>query len=298
MVVPIIDSITPGSGPTSGGDLVAIAGTGLRESVAVRFGDVAAEVLAARAGTSALLRAPPHAPGPVDVVIDNLDASGIPIPGESATLPSAYVFERPDISAESDLTRLVRTLLQELKRQIVESTNMTVSVDYGETAPDGSSVAVIAKLPSLVLSGPRIAENRTYSTNEPAEIVIAGLSGLELERRRPSLTVDLAFTLTGASDRTAELLNLMAAVATFLNRNRWIEMPRDRANEAAGAVRWEMHPDGDFRTKLDGPDDVRAFTCGLVVRGFDIDEGLPLDRTRAVEATELELQALQARGTS
>jgi hypothetical protein len=32
---------------------------------------------------------------------------------------------------------------------------------------------------------------------------------------------------------------------------------------------------------------VRAFTCGLVVRGFDVDEGLPLDRGKAVEEVEL-----------
>ena len=35
-------------------------------------------------------------------------------------------------------------------------------------------------------------------------------------------------------------------------------------------------------------DDVRVFTCGLVVRGFDIDEGLPMDLGKAVaDAPEL-----------
>lgn len=294
MAAPTINSLTPARGPTSGGDLVAVLGTGFAESVVVRFGDVAAEVLAVRDGSTALVRTPRHALGTVDVVLGNLDAWGQPVPGEGATLAEAYEFERPSLAEESDLTRLVRTLLRELKRQVLGNTDMAVSIDYGEVAPNGASVAVIASLPSLVLSGPRIAENRAYSTNEATGVVVAGTSGPELERRRPALTVDLAFTLTGASNRTAGLLNLMAAVATFLNRNRWIEMARDPANPGAGTVAWEMDPDGDFRTKLDGPDDVRAFTCGLVVRGFDIDEGLPLERTRAIERTVLELRSLEA----
>jgi len=111
---------------------------------------------------------------------------------------------------------------------------------------------------------------------------VPGFAGPELLRRRPAYTVDLVFTLTGASERTAELLNLMAAVATFLNRNRWLELARDAGDPSKGTVRWELDADGEFRTQLAGRDDVRAFTCGLVLRGFDVDEGLPLDRTKAL----------------
>ena len=99
--------------------------------------------------------------------------------------------------------------------------------------------------------------------------------------------MDLAFTVTAVSDHTVELLNLMAAVGTFLNRNRWIELPRDPADPALGSVRWEMDPDGDFRTRLDGPDDLRAFSCGLVIRGFDLDEGQTRDRGKAVDGVEV-----------
>ena len=89
----------------------------------------------------------------------------------------------------------------------------------------------------------------------------------------------------------------MAAVATFLNRNRWLDLPRDPEDEAAGTVRWEMDPEGDFQTRLDGPDDVRAFTCGFVVRGFDIDEGLPLDLGKAVAELGLDTEAIAPGGT-
>ena len=47
-----------------------------------------------------------------DSLLRNLDENGVPIPGEEATLAAAYRFLRPRIVSESDLTRLVRTLLR------------------------------------------------------------------------------------------------------------------------------------------------------------------------------------------
>ncbi len=300
MAVPSLMSVSPPSGPTSGGDVVRLEGTGFALRVGVLFGGAPAQLLAVREdeGRSiADVRTPSHAEGAVDVVLRNLDGDGAPIPGEEATLADAYRYLRPRIVRESDLTRLVRKLLRELKRQVIANVSMTVSVDYDDTTADGLNVIAISALPSLVLSGPRVAEDRFYSTNEPQEDVVPGSEGPELVRRRPSFTVDLLFTLTAASNSTVELLNLMAAVATFLNRNRWVELPRDPENPDAGVVRWEMDPEGDVRTRLDGQDDVRAFTWGFVVRGFDIDEGLPLDLGRAVLETELGTEAIPAEGS-
>ena len=299
MAVPTLTGISPATGPTGGGDVVRLTGTGFAPEVAVLFGDAPAEVLSVReeAGVSlADARTPAHADGVVDVTIRNLDVDGASVPGEEATLAGAYRFLRPRIVAESDLTRLVRTLLRELKRQVIANVSMTVSVDYDDTTVDGMSVIAISQLPSLVLSGPRVVENRFFSTNEPHEDVVPGASGPELMRRRPPYTVDLSFTLTAASDRTVELLNLMAAAATFLNRNRWVELPRDPDDPAAGTTRWEMDPEGEFQTRLDGRDDVRVFSCGFVVRGFDIDEGLPLDVGKAVADAELDTVAVPPGG--
>ena len=243
------------------------------------------------------IRTPSRVAGTVDIVVRNLDASGVPVPGEDAVLPGAYRFLAPQIIREADLTRLVRGLLRELKKQILANASMTVSVDYDDTTIDGLNVIAISRLPSVVLSGPKVSENRFFSTNAPHEDVVQGSSGPELLRRRPPFTVDLSFTITAASDRTVERLNLMAAVATFLNRNRWFALPRDPEDEDAGTVRWEMDPDGDFQTRLDGPNDVRAFTCGFIVRGFDIDEGLPIDLGKEVAELGLDTDAIPPRGT-
>ena len=295
MALPTLSSVQPTTGPSSGGDLVRLVGTDFADRVRVLFGGVAAEAPSVRdeAGLRLVdLRTPVHAPGVVGVELQNLDAAGVPVPGESVVLVGAYRFARPTVAREADLTRVVRQLLRELKRQVLANVSATVSVDYDDTTLDGLNVIAMAKVPSLVLSGPTLRPNRFYSANVAHEDVVDGIAGPELARRKPPYTVDLVFTLTAASERTAELFNLMAVVATFLNRNRWLELQRDPADASRGSVRWELDADGEFRTQLAGKDDVRAFTCGVVVRGFDVDEGLPLDLGKRV--TEPELLPTQA----
>ena len=126
----------------------------------------------------------------------------------------------------------------------------------------------MAELPALVISGPTLKSSRFYSTNVPIEVN----SHNGFTQFRPAQTFDLSFTITVASERTIELLELMAAVATFFNRNPWIELDRDPQNPALGQVRWEMASEGDFRTSLRDPGGVRAFSCSLVIRGVDVDE--------------------------
>ena len=298
MALPTLSSVQPAAGPSSGGDLVRLVGTDLADRVRVLFGGVPVEALSVRdeAGLRVVdLRTPPHAVGVVDVELLNLDAVGDPVPGESVVLSGAYRFSRSTVAREADLTRVIRQLLRELKRQVLANVSATVSVDYDDTTLDGLNVIAMAKVPSLVLSGPTLRPNRFYSANVAHEDVVGGVSGPEMVRRKPPYTVDLVFTLTAASERTAELFNLMAAVATFLNRNRWLELQRDPDDASRGSVRWEMDADGEFRTQLAGKDDVRAFTCGFVVHGFDVDEGLTLDLGKPV--TEPELLATQAIAT-
>jgi hypothetical protein len=204
-------------------------------------------------------------------------------------LPLAYRFERPTIVREADLTRVIRQLLRELKRQVVANVSASVSVDYDDTGADGPAVIAMAKLPSLVLTGPTLRQNRFYSANAAQYDVVGTPTGLQAIRRKPAMTVDLVFGVTAASARAAELFNLMGAVATFLNRNRWLELPRDPTDASKGTVSWELDADGDFRTQLASRDDVRVFTCGFVVRGFDVDEGLPMAVASLVDEVGVQL---------
>ena len=53
------------------------------------------------------------------MTLSNVDAAGNPVVGESIALAGAYRFLRPRIVREADLTRLIRTLLRELKRHVI-----------------------------------------------------------------------------------------------------------------------------------------------------------------------------------
>lgn len=285
MAVPTITDTSHDRGPVAGGDVVRLIGTGFEPEVQVLFGQTAGEVLRVieSAGqTYADVRSPPMNAGAVDVTLQNLDAAGAPIAGELVTLQGAYTFLRPALATEADLTRVVRQLLQELGRQVLDNVSISVSADYGD---DDGTVA-IASLPALVLSGPKMTESRLYSTNELSEQLVVGADGPEVVLRRPPFTVELEFRLTGASENTVELLNLMSAASSFLHRTRWLYVDRDASDPGAGRARYELSPVGEFRTRMSGDDGVRVFTGSFVVRGFDIEDARTLDVTRPVEQHE------------
>jgi hypothetical protein len=266
----VLTKLAPESGPASGGDFVRIAGVDIPEGAAVRFGEALAEPLRRLpfpGGVYLDVRTPPHAPGTVDVEVV--------VGGERRLLQGAYRYARAPLLAESDATRVVRKLLRLFKANVLENTSIATSIDFS----DGSEAVAVATLPALVLTGPRVAQNRFYATNESEEEPWQG----HLRRRRPPFTVDFEFGITVASSRTTELLNLVAATSRFLYRHPWLSLPRDPADPLSPLVRWEMAPTGDLRTNLEGPADVRSFTWGLVVRGVDIDEGLPLDLAALVQ---------------
>jgi hypothetical protein len=297
MAVPTLTHISQDQGPTAGDDLVRLTGRDFARRAAVWFADAQAEVVrVGRAqGVSFIdVQTPPHGPALVDVVLWNLDRTGLPIAGERATLLGAYRYVRGPLVDEAALTRVVRKLLQDLKRDVLENSSISVSVDYQPPGEDDSVVVPLASLPSLVISGPTLRENRFYRSYEPRESFVAGRFGLEIAKHRPPFTADLAFTITGASSSTVELLNLMSAVVTFLSRHRWLGLDRDPEDASKGQVCWELHVDGEARSSLHGAEGVRVFTAGLLVRGFDVDAGLPRDRTPRVEATDVEIRDFTA----
>jgi len=287
MAIPSITSITPSSGPTGGGVLLQIAGTGFQlppspapagltappvPTVRVLLGGRAArDVRIVGPGLLTCL-APAGDAGAADVVVQNIDAAGVAIAGEQAAAAGAFMYLRPALTTEADLTRLVRRLLQELKRQVIDNVVLTVQTDFDADAGAELHLAQIAALPALVLLGPELSENRFYSLNQRPEVPT---EPDRFAQRRAPYTVDLGFTLIGVSDHTTELLNLMAASQLFFHRNKLLELDRDPANADAGAVRYEMDftPDGDLKvTSQPNESNVRSFSGRFVVRGFDLED--------------------------
>jgi hypothetical protein len=287
MPAPTITSLNPSSGPTGGRTLVEVEGTGFRlppppppsgptpppkPTVQALVGGREATDVRVRAPERLTFLSPVGDVGPADVVLRNLDDAGAPIPGEEAVLPGGFTYRLPPLTAESDLVRLVRTLLRELKRQVLPKVSLTVQTDCDAQTGDELHIAELASLLALVLVGPELREDRFYSLNQLPEV--SGAAGTVLRRRVP-YTVDLVFTLIGASDHTVELLNLMAATELFFHRNKFLEMDRDPASALGGRVRYEMDlaPEGDLRvTSQPNASNVRSFSGSFVIRGFDLED--------------------------
>jgi len=287
MSTPSIVSVTPSSGPTAGSLLVEVLGAGFQlaappqadgttvarsPSVLVHIGGRAASDVRVFAGDRLTCIVPAGNAGPADVVVQNLDAAGAPILGEQAFAPQAFTYVRQALTVEADLTRLVRSLLQELKRQVLENVVLTVHTDFDAEVGAELHLAQIARLPALVLMGPELAENQFFSLNQLPEVATG--PGQFAQRRVP-YTVDLGFTVIGVSDHTTELLNLMAATQLFFHRNPFLELERDPADPEAGRVRYEMDiaRDGDLKvTSQPNESNVRSFSGRFVVRGFELED--------------------------
>src|SRR5262245_61737827 len=140
MPAPTITSLTPPTGPTGGRTLVEIAGTGFRlppppppsgttppprPTVQILVGGREATDVRVRASDRLTFISPIGDARPVDVILRNLDDDGAPIAGEEVTLANGFTYRMPALAAESDLARLVRTLLRELKRQVLPNVSLT-----------------------------------------------------------------------------------------------------------------------------------------------------------------------------
>ena len=287
MPAPSITTITPSSGPSGGGLLIQISGTGFQlpappatsgpttppaPTVRVLIGGRPARDVRVFAADRLTCIVPSGDPGPADVALQNIDASGAAIAGELLIAVHAFTYVRPPLTTEADLTRLVRKLLQELKRQVLENVVLTVQTDFDADTGDALHLAQVAQLPALVLLGPELTEDRFLSLNQRPELA----TGPDrFAQRRAPYTVDLGFTVIGVSDHTTELLNLIAATQLFFHRNKYLELDRDAGDAGAGTVRYEMDltTDGDLKvTSQPNESNVRSFSGRFVVRGFDFED--------------------------
>jgi hypothetical protein len=269
-----LTKVLPSEGPTSGLTLLEISGSGfpIDGTVAVLVGGARASLVAVPEGTRILCVTPRHDSGLADVVVV--------VGSESATLPQSFTYLAPDLAVETDLTRVVRTLLLELRRQVLANVVLTTSTDY---AAPGAEAAELSRLPGLVLLGPTIPEDRFYSLNALPEDPVA--PGVFRVRREP-YTVDLEFGLTGVTDRTTDLLNLLAATGLFFHKNTRLVVARDPDDPSAGSVGYEMALTADLRVASEpNNSNVRHFTGSFVIRGFDLDDphGIPLSEGQVAD---------------
>jgi hypothetical protein len=298
-----VNPINPTKGPSGGRTVVEILGTNFRlptvpPSTGFVGGDFEESVQVVIGGRRTLdvqvisnqrLFCTTQSREPIlsDVVLTNIDSAGDPIGGETVTLPNSYTYARTrlDALAESDLVRLCRTIIRELKKQIIDNVTMTTATDFDEDPADATNFIEIAELPQLVLVGPEFAESRFYTDNQPIE-EDPDQATFELGIRRFPKVVDVSFNLIGASDNTTELLNMMFAVQSFFNRTKDLVMlrttPAGDPNAAfpvdpdpADVITYEMDIEtgGQFGvTTRPNNSNLRTFSGSFVIRGFEIED--------------------------
>lgn len=289
-----ITSVSPVVGHTAGQTLVEIRGTGFRvpilpqpngmltvparPTVEVLFGSafgsniavVSAERLFVRAPISPhLVRAPTYGEGVVDVVVRNLNSSGIPIAGEIVTIPGAYSYRRVQLADESDLSRVVRTLIQSMRLQVIDNVSINTDPDFDSRTSDDLNVVDVATVPAVVIFGPTIQENRFFSTNG---LIYRDAPNDEADAFSGPDTDDLIFTFVGITNNKQEALNLLSVVRQYFKRNRWLYMQRDLSNEACGYVGYDLilDPGGmTFNSPTDQKSNLKTFSGTFTIRGFD-----------------------------
>lgn len=251
------------TGPTSGV---------VPETVRVFFGDQQASNVQVISRGRVLCRAPINGAGVVSVTIQNIDDNGDPIVGEEFTKANAYTYQRPNLRSESDFTRVIRTFIQDLKRQVIENVSLTTHTDYDDETGDFKDIAEDAKIPGLILVGPDVVENRLLSLNTYRASDAA--NGVQI--RRNPYTIDLQFQIVGVAELTKQLLELMHGCIQYFHRNKYLRVLCDPDNPGLGYIRYEI----DFVDEGGEPNvtsrvnesNVRSFSGTAVIRGLDLED--------------------------
>ena len=99
LFAPVLTTVSPTSGPATGGTAVMLTGQNFRSGAAVTFGGAGATNVVVVSATQITASTPPHAPGGVNVVVTNSD-------GQSATLATGFTYTSvtPTVTSVSPTT--------------------------------------------------------------------------------------------------------------------------------------------------------------------------------------------------
>jgi hypothetical protein len=212
---------------------------------------------------------PPLDAGPCAITVENIDDAGVLIPGETVTAPLLLTVEPYNLTAISTVQAVIRALVADLRRQTIANVVITTSSEYDEETGTPLDITAKATLPVVQLLGPRLPENRFYTSNVPRRIP-DGAGGV-YQLRQP-FTCDVVFTVMIAGDNEAELLNLSALLVTYAQRNIFLRVPIDLSNLALGDVQYEMSGGDMEAASHSNESNLHQMTGTLTIRGVEIDE--------------------------
>lgn len=296
MADPIISEVVPARGATGGQTLVEIRGQNfqlpgqpvltnketpaLPPTVRVFFGGVEAKRVRVASSSRLVVTTAPHVVGVADVEVRNVGEYGETL-GSPAIATGAFSFIRPDLTRDTALATAVKQLRRELVNQVHPEVVVTQSVDWTDTPGDALRKLALAKLPSIILAGPRLRENRNYRTNvAPLEKV-----GEEMREYRAPDVKDLIFTLGALAETMGMILAMTHALTNFITRNPVLRVPRSPNDPAKGFVEYELRlePEGDMTVSTEpSKADLKSSTGTIAILGVLL-EGLNLEGDMATD---------------
>lgn len=297
VLAPVVISLTPDSGLTRGGNMVAIVGQNFRlppapaaagylggpapQTVRVTFDGVAAPW--AEAASERLIYATvpiwqgPQSAGmtwPIvqDVRVANLDDDGVELPGEYIVAAESYSITRPELAAECVLMRVVRELMQLLKRHVIDNVALSLGRDYDDDPAAWERLR--ASAPSLRLVGPNTELNRLYSLNRVDDEVDPDDPTRWLRTQVP-VTVDLDFGMRGYATSPTAVFAMSQAVLLLFRDNVRLGILRDPLDESAGRIEYEVEvtwEDYPSFTMQPNASDLYWFDARVLIRGVHLDD--------------------------
>ena len=269
-MTPHITNIYPNEGHTGGASIVRLLGGDFAENIRVSFGSAIG--LDVRRVNHALVyvRTPVTTTadgGIVDVTVQNLDTNGDPVPGEVFTFSDGFTYSLPKL-LDTDLSRLVRQLVLEMRRQVLPNTVLRRHTDYADSGEDRVQ---ISELPGIALIGPDLLPNRVYEYS--VRPVIAGSERFRV-KKRPPLTVDLSFTVVGGTNNESHKLALLQSTLAFFDKQTQITINRSPTDPTKGQISYYLDFDTDgLPAVIENPNgsNVSTFTGTVLIRGVAIE---------------------------
>jgi len=323
MAVPTLSSITPAAGTPTGGQVIAIVGTNFRlptppgaaipvpaapPPVRVLFGATPSPDVAVVSSTRLLVRVPKRAlpvVGPntlaselVDVTVENIDDSGVLIPGETVTADDAYEYIRPPIAVnlagKYGVTRVTETLVDLLRSECLANTMPETGTDYD---PNTSTIKIeSARTPQLVVTGPDLEFNAFFTFR--GAYLVPGPQALEGFRRRRHRVVDLNYEIVGVTNDSIQLNNLIEVLALVVERNPTLrfELTPGQGDFIDLEMRWTSDPSYERQGADPGLiSDLRVFRGALQLRGYPLRQFPGVDQDAIQEVGfEVDITTLEA----
>lgn len=238
-MIPQIFTVSPASGSTMGDERVTITGYGFKMPTAAAFsdpdtdwpdrevtvqvefnGEVCPYVLMFSDRELVVVTPKYHGaaaslPDSVNVVVKNLDSSGVPIPGEVATKVNAFQYHRESLVDQGPLQWLTRQLAENLAVNICPNIAMSSSPDYSEDPTSG--MVAVSELPVVVLEGP-VTRKAKDGNEQVADALATALDNGDVAMDAQPLLRDVVFGIIIFARSKTEAMNMQSVAEHYFER--------------------------------------------------------------------------------